>query len=54
MTEAAVTTTQPRLSGTRPSWLVVAGQELRDLWLSGKGLALMLAYTTLLSISTAP
>lgn len=52
MSEAAATTTQPRVSGTRPAWLVVAGQELRDLWLSGKGLALMLAYTTLLSIST--
>ncbi len=33
-------------------WLVVAEQELRDLWLSGKGVAMMLAYTTLLSIST--
>lgn len=34
------------------AWTVVAGQELRDLWLSGKGLAMMLAYTVLLSIST--
>lgn len=38
-----------RRSGT---WTVVAAQELRDLWLSGKGLAMMLAYTVLLSIST--
>jgi ABC-2 type transport system permease protein len=34
------------------AWLVVAEQELRDLWLSGRGPAVMLAYTTLLSIST--
>lgn len=34
------------------AWTVVAAQELRDLWLSGKGLAMMLAYTVLLSIST--
>lgn len=32
--------------------LVVAAQELRDLWLSGKGAAMMLAYTGLLSINT--
>jgi ABC-2 type transport system permease protein len=37
---------------TSGAWTVVAGQELRDLWLSGKGLAMMLAYTVLLSIST--
>jgi ABC-2 type transport system permease protein len=41
-----------RPSGARASWPVVAEQELRDLWFSGKGLALMLAYTVLLSIST--
>ena len=34
------------------AWAVVAEQELRDLWLSGKGVAMMLAYTVLLSIST--
>jgi ABC-2 type transport system permease protein len=34
------------------AWGVVAGQELRDLWLSGRGLAMMLAYTVLLSINT--
>jgi ABC-2 type transport system permease protein len=31
---------------------VVAEQELRDLWLSGRGLALMVAYTAVLSGST--
>lgn len=34
------------------AWTVVAEQELRDLWLSGRGLAMMLAHTALLSIST--
>jgi ABC-2 type transport system permease protein len=32
------------------SWLVVAGQELRDLWLGGRALALSLAYSLLLSV----
>lgn len=36
----------------RAAWGTVAAQELRDLWLSGKGLAMMLAYTLLLSLST--
>jgi ABC-2 type transport system permease protein len=35
-----------------PPALVVAGRELRDLWLSARGLALMLAYTAVLSITT--
>ena len=35
-----------------PPALVVAGRELRDLWLSARGLALMLAYTVVLSITT--
>ena len=34
------------------TWLVVAGQELRDLWLRGRGLSLILAYSVLLSITT--
>lgn len=38
--------------GSGPSWAVVAGQELRVLWLSGRGLAMMLAHTTVLSVST--
>ncbi|HSE09589.1 MAG TPA: ABC transporter permease subunit [Nocardioidaceae bacterium] len=52
MAEATAAATTPQVSRTRPSWLVVASQELRDLWLSGKGLTLLLAYTVLLSIST--
>ena len=32
-----------------PAWLVVAERELLDLWVSGRGLLLMLAYTCLLS-----
>jgi ABC-2 type transport system permease protein len=35
-----------------PPALVVAGRELRDLWLSTRGLALILAYTGVLSITT--
>jgi ABC-2 type transport system permease protein len=33
-------------------WLVVAGRELRDLWLGGRGLALTFAFTVLLSVTT--
>jgi len=35
-----------------PAWVVVADRELRDLWLSGRGLVLMLAHSTLLSLTT--
>lgn len=35
-----------------PAWTVVAGRELLDLWLSGRGLVLMLAHTALLSTTT--
>jgi ABC-2 type transport system permease protein len=35
-----------------PAWVVVADRELRDLWLSGRGLILMVAHTTLLSLTT--
>jgi ABC-2 type transport system permease protein len=35
-----------------PAWLVVAGQELRDLWLAGRALAMMLAFSVLLSVTT--
>jgi ABC-2 type transport system permease protein len=37
-------------SATRPAWTVVAGQELRDLWLGGRGLLLTLAFSGLLSV----
>jgi ABC-2 type transport system permease protein len=36
----------------RPSWVVVTIQELRDLWLHGRGLPLALAYSVLLSVVT--
>ncbi|MGH3384247.1 MAG: ABC transporter permease [Nocardioidaceae bacterium] len=35
-----------------PAWFVVAERELRDLWLSGRALALMVAYTAVMSGST--
>jgi ABC-2 type transport system permease protein len=35
-----------------PGWVVVARQELRDLWLAGRGLPLLLAFTVLLSVIT--
>ena len=38
------TTAPPR------AWAVVAGQELRDLWLGGRGLLLSLAFSILLSV----
>ncbi len=38
-------------STARPrAWAVVAGQELRDLWLGGRGLLLSLAFSGLLSV----
>jgi ABC-2 type transport system permease protein len=33
-----------------PGWVVVAGQELRDLWIGGRGLALSIAFSLLLSV----
>jgi ABC-2 type transport system permease protein len=33
-----------------PAWLVVAGHELRDLWLGGRGLVLSFAFSLLLSV----
>src|SRR6476659_8080043 len=38
-------------TGTASAW-AVAEQELRDLWLSGRGAAMMLAYTVVLSVIT--
>jgi len=44
----------PSLTGrpATPAWLVVAERELRELWLSGRGLVLMLAHTGVLSLTT--
>jgi ABC-2 type transport system permease protein len=36
----------------RRGWLIVAGQELRDLWLGGRGLVLTLGFSVLLSVMT--
>ena len=58
MTDASAVTRPPAGRTEAPnravsrSWIVVAGQELRDLWLSGRGLTLMVAYTAVLSGST--
>jgi ABC-2 type transport system permease protein len=58
MTDASAVTRLPASRTEAPnravsrSWIVVAGQELRDLWLSGRGLTLMVAYTAVLSGST--
>ena len=58
MTDAAAVTRPPAGRTEAPnravsrSWILVAGQELRDLWLSGRGLTLMVAYTAVLSGST--
>ena len=54
MTEGVVVASPSRdaRAGSGSLWLVVAEQELRDLWLSGKGLAMVLAYTVLMSINT--
>jgi ABC-2 type transport system permease protein len=35
---------------TTPAWVVVVEQELRDLWLGGRGLALSFAFSVLLSV----
>ncbi|MEP6909219.1 MAG: ABC transporter permease subunit [Actinomycetota bacterium] len=35
-----------------PAWLVVAQQELRDLWIGGRGLPLMVAFSVLVSVTT--
>lgn len=40
------------MSGPGNAWAVVAAQELRDLWLSGRALAMLFAYTVLLGVTT--
>jgi ABC-type transport system involved in cytochrome c biogenesis permease component len=39
-------------NGSGPRWAVVGGQELRDLWLGGRALLLLLAFSVLLSVIT--
>ena len=38
--------------GMPGDWRVVAGQECRDLWIAGRGPALLVAYSVLLSATT--
>jgi ABC-2 type transport system permease protein len=40
------------LAPPRRAWLIVARQELRDLWVGGRGLALIFAFSLLLSVTT--
>jgi ABC-2 type transport system permease protein len=40
----------PLERGGSPGWAVVLGQELRDLWLGGRGLLLSVAFSLLLSV----
>jgi ABC-2 type transport system permease protein len=40
------------MTRARRSWLVVAEQELRDLWIAGRGLPLTLAFALVLSVMT--
>jgi ABC-2 type transport system permease protein len=47
--ERATARTGPRDS---PGWLVVAGQECRDLWLGGRGPTLAFAFSVVLSVVT--
>jgi ABC-2 type transport system permease protein len=46
---AAVAQPAPRRA-TAPGWLIVLGQELRDLWLGGRGLVLSFAFSLLMSV----
>jgi ABC-2 type transport system permease protein len=46
---AAATQAAPRRAASR-GWGVVAEQELRDLWIGGRGLALSVAFSLLLSV----
>ena len=45
---ASVASAAPR--SRAPGWAVVLGQELRDLWIGGRGLLLSLAFSLLLSV----
>ena len=40
------------LEDAAPTWLVVAGQEMRDLWVSGRALVLLFGFSALLSVVT--
>jgi ABC-2 type transport system permease protein len=46
----AVEAPQTVRSGRAPAWAVVAAQELRDLWVAGRGVPLALAFSVLVSV----
>jgi ABC-2 type transport system permease protein len=46
------TTVRPRTRAGPAGWRVVAGQECRDLWLSGRGPVLLFAFSVVLSVFT--
>jgi ABC-2 type transport system permease protein len=46
----AVAASEARPQRRTQGWLIVAQQELRDLWLGGRGLLLVLAFSLLLSV----
>lgn len=48
---AAAVDGRPAVKGRAP-WLVTTDRELRDLWLAGRGLPLMLVYALLLSVTS--
>ena len=50
MTELVETRDRARAERSAPGWLVVLGQELRDLWLGGRGLVLSFAFSLLVGI----
>jgi ABC-2 type transport system permease protein len=51
MTARAVAAPAATRSGRRaPAWTIVAEQELRDLWLAGRGIPLALAFSVLISV----
>ena len=49
---SAAATTRALPQRRTPGWVIVAEQELRDLWLGGRGLLLSFAFSVLLSIIT--
>jgi ABC-2 type transport system permease protein len=44
------TTERAQLDGGTPGWIVVLEQELRDLWMGGRGLLLSFAFSVILSV----
>jgi ABC-2 type transport system permease protein len=51
-TAASVAAGARREAAPRAGWMLVAGQELRDLWLAGRGLPLAFAFSVLVAVIT--